>query len=643
MPSPLPWLDQQTGLVTALGNWFQRPVAGGPAWRFVWPVTIAFTFLVQAITGLVIWMYYSPGAQSSWESVYYLQYHVLGGWLLRAIHFYAGQAMLVLIGLYVLQMVLLGTYTARRTVLYWTVLLMALVTLGLNLTGDALSWDQNSYWASGIRIAYLAHTPVAGPWLAKLAVGGQQFGTFTITRFLALHAGVLTAAMLGLIWLHAWLAARHNAGESSGKGDSPIFAKPSPPAPLPEGEGSYVRAKIGTVPYWPQQACRDAAACLIVLAIIVGLSLRNGVHRPHAGIELGAPANTVDDPGTARPEWSFRGLYELHEKLAAYPEIVSIMLIPGVTVLLLFAMPLIGRNLAGRVFNVLLLLAVLGGVAALAWQSYAEDAKDEKYQAALVAGKTEAERAKELAMQPSPEEAAKGQQVGDAPRIPAGGARTLLREDSKTQGPRLFNQHCASCHDFSGMAGITRPDKPTAADLAGFAGRKWLKEFLTVDGIGGPKYFGNTKFKRAKMYEFVKETFTDYEEKEKAQIIAALSHEAELKSQSAADASGKADIAAGTKLITENCTECHVFHGPDKRADAKGPDLTGYGSRAWLAGMISNPAHKSYYGKSNDRMPAFAESAADPMKADPKKNVMSQHDLDLLVDWLRGEWYEPGR
>ncbi len=249
MPSPLRWLDEQTGLVTALGNWFQRPVAGGPAWRFVWPVTIAFTFLVQAITGLVIWMYYSPGAQSSWESVYYLQYHALGGWLLRAIHYYAGQVLLVLIGLYVLQMVLLGTYTARRTVLYWTILLMALITLGLNLTGDLLPWDQNSYWASGIRIAYLAHTPVAGPWLAKLAVGGQQFGTFTITRFLALHAGVLTAALLGLIWLHAWLAGRQVSEATSGKGDIPVFAKtPSPPAPLPKGEGRVELLAAAGVP-----------------------------------------------------------------------------------------------------------------------------------------------------------------------------------------------------------------------------------------------------------------------------------------------------------------------------------------------------------------------------------------------------------
>ena len=87
------------------------------------------------------------------------------------------------------------------------------------------------------------------------------------------------------------------------------------------------------------------------------------------------------------------------------------------------------------------------------------------------------------------------------------------------------------------------------------------------------------------------------------------------------------------KLIAENCTECHTFHG---KGTASGPDLTGYGSRDWLIGIISNAAHKRFYGKENDRMPAFAESTTDP-----KKNVLSRQELELLVDWLRGEWYEP--
>ncbi len=131
MNTLLDWIDQRTGLCTALGDWLQRPVAGGPAWRLVWPSTIAFTFVTQAVTGLVLWMYYSPGAQSAWESVYYLQYQVQGGWLLRAIHHYSAQVMLVLAGLYLVQMILRRGYRAPGSSLFWTVLLMGLVTLGL--------------------------------------------------------------------------------------------------------------------------------------------------------------------------------------------------------------------------------------------------------------------------------------------------------------------------------------------------------------------------------------------------------------------------------------------------------------------------------------------------------------------------------
>ncbi|MGO9113759.1 MAG: cytochrome b N-terminal domain-containing protein [Thermoguttaceae bacterium] len=593
----LDWLDQRTGLLTSLGNWFQRPIVGGPAWRFVWPTTIAFTFVVQAITGLVLWMYYSAGAQSSWESVYYLQYQVIGGWLLRAVHFYTGQATLVLVGIYFVQMILRGAYRGPREFIFWTVLLMGLVTLGLDLTGDLLPWDQNSFWATSIRVAYLSHLPVIGPWLSKLAIGGPQFGTLTITRFLALHIGACTAALLGLILFHAHVASRR--GLEAAAGDK-------------------------TAPYWPQQAWRDAAACFIVSAFVVGLSVSHGVSGPQAGIELGAPANTVDDPGTARPEWSFRGLYQLHETLSGWPEMISIFAIPGLTVLLFFAMPYVGRNLAGRILNIALTLLVFGGLGVLAWQSYAADAKNEKYQIALDAGRRQAQRVKELADSPQ--------------KIPVSGALTLLRTDAKTQGPRLFNQYCASCHDYSGetMVSITRPEKPTAANLHGYASRPWLSEFLTVEGISSPNFFGNTKFKHKKMFGFIKETFRDFEAKDQQQIIQALSHEAGLKSQQDADVRDLADIKAGSKLIEENCTDCHTFHGKGGGTGAKGPDLSLYGSRGWIIGIVSNPAHPRFYGKENDRMPAFSESTTDA-----RKNVLGPQELELLADWLRGEWYVP--
>ena len=107
-------------------------------------------------------------AQSSWESVYYLQYQVIGGWLLRAIHFYTGQATLVLVGIYLVQMILRGAYRAPREFLFWTVLLMGLATLGLNLTGDLLAWDQNSFWATSIRVG-LSFAPARDRSLAVQA------------------------------------------------------------------------------------------------------------------------------------------------------------------------------------------------------------------------------------------------------------------------------------------------------------------------------------------------------------------------------------------------------------------------------------------------------------------------------------------
>ena len=120
---------------------------------------------------------------------------------------------------------------------------MGLVTLGLNLTGDLLAWDQNSFWATSIRVAYPSHLPLIGPWLSKLAIGGPQFGTLTITRFLALHIGVCSAVCWG--WCcstPAWLRA--------------TAWKRSPSTMLGDEKG--------TVPYWPQQASatrRPASSC----------------------------------------------------------------------------------------------------------------------------------------------------------------------------------------------------------------------------------------------------------------------------------------------------------------------------------------------------------------------------------------------
>jgi ubiquinol-cytochrome c reductase cytochrome b subunit len=138
------------------------------------------------------------------------------------------------------------------------------------------------------------------------------------------------------------------------------------------------------------------------------------------------------------------------------------------------------------------------------------------------------------------------------------------------------------------------------------------------------------------MAKFVKKDIAGFSAEQTAQLqklIAALSAEAALRSQQAVDRRDTAVIAEGRTLIASEamrCTECHQFQKPDE--DATAPDLTGYGSRDWLVAFISNPTHARFFGKRNDRMPAFAED-----------KILDNHAISLLADWLRGDWDEPDR
>ena len=77
------WLDSRTGYRSLIHSALYERVPGGARWRYVWGSTLVFAFMTQVITGLVLWASYSASAQTAWESVYFIQYEMTGGWLLR--------------------------------------------------------------------------------------------------------------------------------------------------------------------------------------------------------------------------------------------------------------------------------------------------------------------------------------------------------------------------------------------------------------------------------------------------------------------------------------------------------------------------------------------------------------------------------
>ncbi len=590
----LDWLDQRTGYKAITHEALYENIPGGSRWRYVWGSTLTFALAVQFITGLCLWMSYSPSSQTAWESVYFIQEDMFGGWLLRGIHHYTASAMNVLLILHLMQVVIDGAYRAPREINFWFGLGLLQLVLGLSLTGYLLPWDQKGYWATKVATNIAGIVPGIGPFLQRVVIGGPDYGHHTLTRFFALHAGFLPAMVVLLVAWHIYLFRRHG------------ITVPDPK----RRPDAY---------FWPDQVLKDAVACLAVMAAVLFLVIRPWLFHTgeSLGAELGAPADPSESYSAARPEWYFLFLFQFLKLFPSGTEVWGAIVIPGVVMGIIFLMPIIGKWRLGHGFNIGLTCALLVGAGVLTYLAVHQDQLDNKYDLAVKEAERNARRVKELAKN----------------GIPVTGAVTLLRDDPLTQGPKLFARNCSSCHRFDGKDGTGAPavGEETASDLKGFASREWLTGLLDSNRVSSVQYFGGTKFKDGKMARFVHKDLGALSPEAKQQltkVIWAISAEAQLDGQHAADERDQAAIAEGRTALTSNqakCTECHQFQRHDEEATA--PDLTGYGSREWLMAFITDPAHERFYGKRNDRMPSFG-----------KDQRLTTHDIGLIADWLRGHW-----
>lgn len=616
----LDWLDDRTGIRHLVHKSLYEPIPGGARWRYVWGSTLVFVFFVQVLSGFCLWTCYSPSTQNAWASVFYLDEFMVLGRMMRGLHHYAAQAMVVLLGIHFLQVVWDGAYRAPREFNFWLGMIMALIVLALALTGYLLPWDQKGYYATQVATKILGAIPWVGQHLQLLVQGGREYGQLTLTRFFALHAGLLPSMLVVLLVMHLALFRRHGITTR----EHPSAVKSSPPC-------------LGV--FWPDQVLRDAIACGVVLAILMYLTW----YRPP---ELAAPADPSEPFAAARPEWYFLSLFQFlkFEAVEQMGLAFGAIVVPGALFGVLMLMPFIARIPGGHAFNVSFTVLLLVGLAGLTIMAWVEDLNDPSHQAAIRLSARDANRVRQLAKRET--------------LVPVEGAQTLLREDPLTQGPRLFARHCASCHFYHGHNGLGEvamildpashesvPARPTAADLGTLGTREWMRAVL-VD-------FSNlfAPVKNADWYG--KADGIDPEESEMAdwsgdhaslmspenaqdlaaviEFLVSLSGRSDLKVDQDLARRGREVAVEGKwngSLSGVSCTDCHESLSStfDPQAEGNGyPDLAGYLSAAWLREFIAHPDKEQFYGDRN-HMPAYAD-------------LLTEEELDLLVRWLVGDYY----
>ncbi len=258
-------------------------------------------FAVLVLTGTVEMFLYVPTPQGAAESVRQITYLAPFGWLLRNMHYWAGQLMVGTVVLHMARVIFSGGYKKRRFNWFLGMTLLIL-TLALDFSGYVLRWDQDTSWALMIGTNLLKEIPAIGPSLYRFVVGGESIAGPALLRFYTWHIlGLVLPAFVLITW-HIFRVRR----------DGGISHRQREPRVRRE---QLVRTEL--------------MAALLTLAALLGLSLLSDAPLGPAA----DPTVIVADP---HAPWFFRWVQEL---LRVASPLLAGILTPLAVLLLLGLLP----------------------------------------------------------------------------------------------------------------------------------------------------------------------------------------------------------------------------------------------------------------------------------------------------------------
>jgi menaquinol-cytochrome c reductase cytochrome b subunit len=202
------WVDERTGASPFLTGLLLRKVPKGTNWFYTLGSATLFAFVVQALTGVFLAMYYVPSSTEAYESITHLTNDVFLGEFVRGLHKWGATVMIILIFLHMARTFFFGAYKYPRE-LNWVIgVVLLILTLVMGLTGYLLPFDQRSYWATIVAMNITASGPVLGPYLADFLRAGSEFTATTLPRFYAVHMLLVPGAIIALIGAHLYLVVK---------------------------------------------------------------------------------------------------------------------------------------------------------------------------------------------------------------------------------------------------------------------------------------------------------------------------------------------------------------------------------------------------------------------------------------------------
>jgi len=219
-------------MATRLGNWIDERMGFRIVWDAIflrkipkvnWFYTLGsaslFVAMNQAITGILLTIYYVPTPDHAYDSVQFITTEIPAGWLIRGLHHWGASAMVVLVVLHMLRVIFYGAYKFPREITWMTGVILLILVIGFGFTGYLLPWDQKAYWATTVGTRIAGTPPLIGDTILRIVRGGADLSAVTLARFYGVHVWVLPASLILVLAFHLYLVIRNGISEMPKKGE----------------------------------------------------------------------------------------------------------------------------------------------------------------------------------------------------------------------------------------------------------------------------------------------------------------------------------------------------------------------------------------------------------------------------------------
>lgn len=288
------WLDERFDL-TPIRNLIEHkkvPVHGHSIWYYMGGISL-FLFIIQVFTGLLLLMYYIPGENAAYESVQFIITKVSFGWLIRNLHSWSANLMVLFIFLHMFSVFFTKAFRKPRELTWVTGFVLLLLAMGFGFSGYLLPWNELAFFATKVGTDIVAVVPFIGEELKIILRGGEDVTGATLSRFFGIHVAILPAIFTSLLVIHLFFVQRQGMSE-------------------PEEFEQQTEKEKKYIPFFPNFVLQDALLWIIVLIGLLSLTL-------FFPWELGLKADALASaPLGIKPEWYFMFMFETLKLLPAH-------------------------------------------------------------------------------------------------------------------------------------------------------------------------------------------------------------------------------------------------------------------------------------------------------------------------------------